>query len=610
MLKTIFFNIIIFGLLGALFLGAMVFNNMYANSVGIDLTERKIYSLSKGSQKIAADTKAPITLQLFFSESNSTGMTALRDYKARVQSLLQEYVKLGKGNIHLEIIDPEPFSEAQDSAAAFGLTAASTGSFQNTIYFGLAGTNNLGDTMVIGFFDPSKEAFLEYDISTLLYSLNEPEIAKLTIVTDLEIAGGENPLNGKTTAAFVLYQQLEKMFDITLISSSTKSLPSNTDVLLLWHSQNINEALLFSIDQFLMRQGRALALVDAHYESDLMAQMGSVGVNSSFLPLLASYGIKFDNENVVLDALTGLEVRNPAGGLIRHLGFLGLTREQINPNDITTTDLDSINGASFGTLSLGSNSLLSQTVLLSSSAANDLMPAQRYMATRNPAVFAEKFTKGDEAFILAAGYSGSAVSHFADAQAPDGENIIRRTNSLNLVVIADADIAADRFWVQSSNFFGQMVSTPFANNGDFIINTLENLSGSDGLIGIRSRATFDRPFTRVQAIRLIAEENFRAQEKRLQKQLEQTEKALAQLQIPDNNVALSAEQEATINGFTEQRMAIRKSLREVQFQLQRDIEALGDILKLINIVLAPVVLVLLLLLIAKICRKRAPKTSV
>ncbi|GAB54420.1 hypothetical protein GPUN_0267 [Glaciecola punicea ACAM 611] len=609
MLKTIFFNIIIFGLLGALFLGAMVFNNMYANSVGIDLTERKIYSLSKGSQKIAADTKAPITLQLFFSESNSTGMTALRDYKARVQSLLQEYVKLGKGNIHLEIIDPEPFSEAQDSAAAFGLTAASTGSFQNTIYFGLAGTNNLGDTMVIGFFDPSKEAFLEYDISTLLYSLNEPEIAKLTIVTDLEIAGGENPLNGKTTAAFVLYQQLEKMFDITLISSSTKSLPSNTDVLLLWHSQNINEALLFSIDQFLMRQGRALALVDAHYESDLMAQMGSVGVNSSFLPLLASYGIKFDNENVVLDALTGLEVRNPAGGLIRHLGFLGLTREQINPNDITTTDLDSINGASFGTLSLGSNSLLSQTVLLSSSAANDLMPAQRYMATRNPAVFAEKFTKGDEAFILAARYSGSAVSHFADAQAPDGENIIRRTNSLNLVVIADADIAADRFWVQSSNFFGQMVSTPFANNGDFIINTLENLSGSDGLIGIRSRATFDRPFTRVQVIRLIAEENFRAQEKRLQKQLEQTEKALAQLQIPDNNVALSAEQEATINGFTEQRMAIRKSLREVQFQLQRDIEALGDILKLINIVLAPVVLVLLLLLIAKICRKRAPKTS-
>ncbi|MFT7504202.1 MAG: ABC-type uncharacterized transport system involved in gliding motility auxiliary subunit [Gammaproteobacteria bacterium] len=609
-MKNTFSSVLLFTLLGAIFLGAMVINNTFLNSISLDLTDQKIYSLSKGSQDIASSIDEPITLYLFFSQSNSTGMTAVRDYKARVESLLQEYVKLGNGNIVLELIDPEPFSDAQDKADSFGLTAAPTGTAQNTIYFGLAGTNSLDDAMVIGFFDPTKETFLEYDISSMLYKLSEPEIVQLTIVSDLQVAGGQNPLTGATTPAYVLYQQLQEMFEVSLISSSDESLPDNTQLLLLWHPQNINETLLQSIDQFLMQDGKALALLDAHYESDPMTQMGSVGANSSILPLLSTYGIMFDSSAVVLDALTGLEVRSSEGDINRHLGFLGLTSDQINNNDITTSDLDSINGASFGTLALTANSQLSQTVLLNSSTSSDLMPSQNYMATRDPTVFTDNFTKGDKHFILAARYSGQASSYFADLQiTSNAQALVTQTANINLVVIADADLAADRFWVQQSNFFGQAVFTPFANNGDFILNILENLSGSAELIGVRSRGTFARPFTKVQAIQAVAEEKFRAQEKRLQGQLEQTETQLAAIQTQGDSLALSAEQEAAIASFTEQRVAIRKSLRDVQFQLQRDIDELGNILKLINIVAAPLVLVLLLLLTAKLFKKRAPKEA-
>ncbi|MFT4655331.1 MAG: ABC-type uncharacterized transport system involved in gliding motility auxiliary subunit [Kangiellaceae bacterium] len=609
-MKNTFSSVLLFTLLGAIFLGAMVINNTFLNSISLDLTDQKIYSLSKGSQDIASSIDEPITLYLFFSQSNSTGMTAVRDYKARVESLLQEYVKLGNGNIVLELIDPEPFSDAQDKADSFGLTAAPTGTAQNTIYFGLAGTNSLDDAMVIGFFDPTKETFLEYDISSMLYKLSEPEIVQLTIVSDLQVAGGQNPLTGATTPAYVLYQQLQEMFEVSLISSSDESLPDNTQLLLLWHPQNINETLLQSIDQFLMQDGKALALLDAHYESDPMTQMGSVGANSSILPLLSTYGIMFDSSAVVLDALTGLEVRSSEGDINRHLGFLGLTSDQINNNDITTSDLDSINGASFGTLALTANSQLSQTVLLNSSTSSDLMPSQNYMATRDPTVFTDNFTKGDKHFILAARYSGPASSYFADLQiTSNAQALVTQTANINLVVIADADLAADRFWVQQSNFFGQAVFTPFANNGDFILNILENLSGSAELIGVRSRGTFARPFTKVQAIQAVAEEKFRAQEKRLQGQLEQTETQLAAIQTQGDSLALSAEQEAAIASFTEQRVAIRKSLRDVQFQLQRDIDELGNILKLINIVAAPLVLVLLLLLTAKLFKKRAPKEA-
>lgn len=609
-MKKTFSNIILFLVLAAIFLGAMVVNNTFLNSISIDLTDEKIYSLSKGSKDIAKGIDAPITLYLFFSETNSTGMTVVRDYKTRVQSLLQEYVKLSNGNIRLEIVDPEPFSEAEDQAASFGLTAASTGIGKSTIYFGLAGTNSLDDAMIIGFFDPSKEAFLEYDISSLLFKLNDPEPIYLTIVSDLEVAGGQNPLTGETTAPYVLYTQLQEIFEVSLISSSDTALPEDTEVLMLWHPQNINQDLLKDIDQFLMTKGKALALLDSHYESDPMARMGSVGVNQSDLPLLTSYGINFDGSAVVLDALNGLEVRNPEGGTTRHLGFLGLTRAQIDANDITSSGLDSINGASFGTLKLGDNSQLTQTVLLSSSTSSDTMPTQGYMATRNPAKFAENFTKGNTAFTLAARYFGPATSHFITSDTSDNASqsaLTTQTDNLNMVIIADADMAADRFWVQQSNFFGQSVATPFANNGDFIINILENFSGSENLIGIRSRGTFARPFSRVEAIQVVAEEKFRAQEKRLQAQLEQTEAQLVQLQTQGDSLALTTEQEAAISAFTEQRIAIRKSLRDVQFQLQKDIDELGNVLKLINIVAAPLGLVLLLLLTALAFKKRAPK---
>jgi ABC-type uncharacterized transport system involved in gliding motility auxiliary subunit len=608
-MKKTLSSLICFSLLIFVFLSAMLVNNRLLNTVSLDLTENKIYSLSKGSQNIASNLNERITLYLFFSENNSSGMTALRDYKVRVESLLQEYVKLAKGNITLEVIDPEPFSDAEDRAGAFGLTKASTTEGQNALYFGLAGTNSLDDTIVIGFFDPSKEAFLEYDISSLLYKLDDPDTVALTIVTDLEIVGGQNPLSGETTPAYVLYQQLQEIFEVTVISSSDSALPQNTRVLMLWHPQNINDRLLFDIDQFLMQGGNALALVDAHYESDPMSLMGSVGANSSSLPLLASYGIDFDSSQVVLDALTGLEVRNSEGGTTRHLGFLGLTSEQINKNDITSADLDSINGASFGSLALASNSQLRQTALLRSSASSDNMPTQRYMATRNPEMLSFSFSMGTKPFTLAARYSGSANSHFSlqqDSALARASDFVSRTDNLKLVVIADADIAADRFWVQQSDFFGQAVFNQFANNSDFILNTLENLGGSENLIGVRGRGTFARPFNKVQEIQLEAEKKFREQEKLLKEQLEETEQKLSQLQTQEDSLALSGEQELAMKMFTEQRTAIRKSLRDVQFQLQKDIDELGTRLKVLNIVIMPVVLVLLLLLCTRWLKQRAP----
>ena len=154
-------NSLLFTLLAVAFFAAVLATNMYLKGFNVDLTEQQVYSLSAGSENILKELAEPIELTLFFSEESSTGMTPLRDYAARVKSLLAEYARKSNGKISLSVIDPKPFSEEEDRAAGFGLTAAATGFSQDSIYFGLAGTNAQDDSMIIGFFDPQKESFLE-----------------------------------------------------------------------------------------------------------------------------------------------------------------------------------------------------------------------------------------------------------------------------------------------------------------------------------------------------------------------------------------------------------------------------------------------------------------
>lgn len=604
-MKKTFFNSLFYSLLAAVFFVAVLINHQFLKGFSLDLSEDQVYSLSQGSKNILKKIDEPIKLYFFFSETSSKGMTAIRDYASRVETLLRQYEGLSNGNIRLEVIDPLPFSEAEDRAASFGLTEVGQGMSSNSIYFGLAGTNSLDDAMMIQFFDPQKESFLEYDISKLLYQLSEPEPINLTLLTDLPLAGGKNPLTGQSTAATVLYQQLEQFFSVTQLGSTEAALPKETDVLVILHPQSLSKQLLNSIDQFFMRDGKGLVFVDPHYESGLAASRGARGANSSSLSLLAHYGIKVDTAKVVLDGLTGLEVSDTQGNVIRHLGFLGLSKDNINSKDVASADLDTINGASFGSIGAATTNQLSITPLLQSSQNTTLVNANTYATALDPSELGKIFLNSQTNHILAARIKGRASSFVNQQDATYIPNYVDKTNNLNLVVVADADIVADRFWVQQSQFFGETVFSPFANNADLIINILENLGGSEGLIGIRSRGTFLRPFTRVQAIQALAEEKFRKQEQLLQVQLEQTDQKLLQLQNQSDNLSLSNAQQQAIDDFTKQKISIRKSLRDVQFQLDKDINTLGNQLKIINIVIAPLVLVLLLFILFRLFRKTA-----
>lgn len=612
-------------------------NNTYLKGNTIDLTEGKVYSLSQGSKSLIGELSAPIELTLYFSNESTKGMTLLRNYADQVESLLREYEAVSKGKITLKVVDPSPFSVQEDEATAFGLTPAPIDNSGNTAFFGLVGRlknsasndNTTSDEasanvdMIIPFFDPSKESLLEYDVSKLLYQLSSPDLVKLTIVSDLPLSGGRAPMTGAMTAPNVIYTQLSQFFDVNLISNSAQSIPDDTQLLMVIHPQRIDTQLAYQIDQYLMAGKKALFFIDPHFESDSMAMGGAVGENSSDDELLASYGIQLHANQVVLDAFAGLDIRNAAGEVVRHMGFLGLGAQHINREDVTTADLESINGASFGALSIKPKdpraglhtSSLKISPLLTSSQDSNTIDASEYASNSQPEKLAREFSSNDQTHVLAARFTGTSHSRFSAKpdfefeQAPDNENTVHlsKTDKMNIVVFADVDMLIDRFWVQQDNFFGQAIITPFANNGDLIINIAENMSGSEGLIGVRSRGKLARPFSTVEALEVQAETKFRAQQQRLQTQLEQTELQLSELQTVSGDVtSLSPEQEMAIADFNQKRIEIRQSLRDVQFQLDKDINALENKLKLLNIAVAPLVLVVFLWGLFALFRRKSP----
>ncbi|GAA0856093.1 GldG family protein [Aliiglaciecola litoralis] len=600
-------------LLAILFFALTVLNNQLLSPLRLDLTENQVYSLSKGSKEIVANIDEPINLYFFFSDKSSKGMTTLRNYASRVESMLQEYANAAPGKIKLNVIDPVAFSEAEDQANQFGLTAATVGNLGDAIYLGLAATNALDDQEVIAFFDPQQEKFLEYEISKLLHKLSSPQAVKVTVVSDLPLSGGQNPMSGRFDPAWSFLTQLQQLYDVEQIGNSAQSLPEGSEVVMLIHPTEVSEELMFAIDQYALKGGKLLVFVDPNSESDpmaMMAGMGAMGPSSSNLPsLFKAWGVNFDATQTLLDAELGLDIRTSDGGVARHFGFIGIESAQLNRSDVTTASLEVINGASFGVFSKNPSSSVRWETLMSSSNNTALIPVGTYAANREPQALSREFENANQQHVLAVRLTGKAKSAFDEAlDTSQQQDFIASTEQLNVILVGDTDMLADRFWVQQANFFGQTMLTPFANNGDFVTNAVENLAGSNALISIRSRGTFARPFTTVDALTVEAERKFREQEQLLQQQLDETEQQLAQLQQQEAEGAalvLSPAQQQAIDDFVAKRVEIRKALREVRHQLDKDIEELGNWLKFINIAVTPFILMLVLMLLSRLFRTRS-----
>lgn len=603
-------------LLAVGFLAAVIVSNQLFRGWHLDLTENKLYTLSDGTRRILRNIDEPINLYFYFSDKATANVASLRDYANRVRELLEEFENAADGKLLLTVIDPLPFSEEEDRAAQFGLQGVGIPGGTDPVYLGLAGTDSVDNVEVITFFQPDKEEFLEYDIAKLVSTLATPEKTIVGFVSAIPMTGNFNPQTQQMSQPWVVYQQASQLFEIRELGTGFEAV--DDDISLLWVVQprNLSNATQYAIDQFVMRGGKALIFVDPLAESDpappmqgMPPGMPPMGQGSDLPALFEAWGIGFTADDVVADAELALQISGGrAGQSVRHFGYIGLTDEQFSDDDIVTADLNSINMGTAGHFTLEAGEDLAFEPLMTSSTTAQTISTTRFAFLPDPTILQDGFEPTGTEYVIAARINGSLNSAFPNGPtgmsvdsgdgdsggAPEG-HIAQTSEPANMIIVADVDMLGDMMWVQVQNFFGQQIANAFASNGAFVVNALESLSGSSDLIGVRSRASYTRPFTRVEKLRVEAESQFRLTEQRLQSELADTETRLGELQTTredTGSLLLTPEQQAEIDRFIDQRADIRKELRAVQRDLDKNIEKLGTILKVLNIALVPVLLTL------------------
>jgi len=327
--------------------------------------------------------------------------------------------------------------------------------------------------------------------------------------------------------------------------------------------------------------------------------------------------------------------------------LLGLTPDSLGSGDsagaegsdsIVLFGLESLNWSSAGILDQLENATTTITPLILSSVESQPKPVDVLLQLSDPQTLLNDFAPTGERYVLAARIAGPAKTNFpeglevevpvesddavADVEAAESTEgtqdqapvemkrvtlvpELLEGDNIQVLVVSDSDFLSDRLWVQVQNFFGQQIVTPWADNGSFLVNALENMSGHPDLIEIRSQGRFNRPFARVDGLRRDAEERFLAQQELLEEELRATEGKLLELEqsrVEGDGAMFTPEQEAELSNFQAEKLKIRKQLRDVQHQLDQDIQSLGTQLKLINILLIPGLIFCLMLLAA--ARKR------
>ena len=604
-------------LLLVLFIALVILSEGLLRGWRLDLTENRQYTLSAGTENILSSLEEPVTVRLFFSEQASREFPQIRDYAKWVGEMLDELAERSNGRLTIRRINPLPFSPEEDEAAGFGLQAVPVGTGGESLYFGLVGTNSLDDVQVMSFLQPSKEQFLEYDLAKMIATLSRPEQQKVGLLTSLDMGPGFDPMSQSVREAWVIYDQLDQLFELETIPATADSLPADIDLLFLAHPRDLSEALRYQIDQFVLGGGRLMLFLDPFAESDTggdpsdpMARLNA-GSSSNLESMLAAWGVSYDPAQVIGDLQYALQVSvGPGTPPVRHLGILSMDRNGLNDSDMITADLEAINMASSGWLTPIPDTDTRFEPLIRTSENAAPLDASRLRFLSNPLDLLDGFKPSGDRYPVAARLSGPARSAFErppEGQDPNLHRASATDAGINIVVFADTDILTDRLWVQKQNFLGQTLVNSFADNGSLVINGVDHLLGSQDLISIRTRATSTRPFDRVAALRLLAEKEFRVTEEKLQRELEETERKLTEMQSVREDAdltVLSEAQQDEIQRFVDQRLQIRKELREVRHSLDRDIDALSTRLKVINIALVPALVIVVALLLSHVRRRR------
>ncbi len=567
----------------------------------VDITDQRLYTLSDGTKAILAGLRQPITVKLFYTKTAAMkGPDNIRfytNYYEFVRALLEEYASHSNGNLKLEIIDPRPFSEEEMAAIRFGLRRFQITQEEN-FFFGLVVQTEFGATRIIDFFTPDRQQFVEYDISYLIDTAVTRQKKRVGILSPLEMMGDSDYMaqmmrvqGQQPRQKWGIIAQLEQKYEVVSVPTDTTAI-EDIDLLLVIHPKDLPEHTEYAIDQYVLGGGRAVVMIDPHAVIDMPDQMSRLqGVDhstSSNLPrLLRAWGLEMPDYTFAGDRELAVEGRTAPNRLPeRILGFLQLQRDKgcFNPDHVVSANLNQMTVLFPGVLKVRgeANSILEYVPLLSTSERGNAWRVNTPYELLEPdyTEFMRRFIDGTEPVKMGYLVTGAFKTAFPDgimAETNDDENdteeevsrqritgLIEAAEPGAIVVLTDVDFISDMMAYERT-FFGMAT---VGDNSALLMNLLEDLSGSQHLISIRSRGNFRRPFARVDAIEAQADTETAEEQARIEAQIREFEQ-----QLNERIAAIEGENRGELINQT-----ILEEKREIELQLLEAERRLRDVM--------------------------------
>jgi ABC-type uncharacterized transport system involved in gliding motility auxiliary subunit len=570
----------------------IITNNMLGYS-RIDFTENKLYSLSEGTKKLLKNLDEPIHLRLFISSNLVKDVPQFSTYANRVETILKTYSNISNGKITIETIDPKPFSDEEDRAVGMGINPFNATEMSDSLYFGLAATNSTNGQKNIPMFSPERETFLEYDLTSLISELSQIKKPIVSIIDNLGLSADGRV--GKPEQQIL--KQMKEMFKVEMVNESANELDKDTKILMVIHPKFLSDETLYMIDQWVLKGGATLIFLDPYAETELSRQQGMPPMNprSDLKKLLDTWGIKFDNKQAVLDSEFGFRIARKINGRdvqVTNYPWLNIRGEGLNKNDSTLSNLSTIVMTTAGSL-LDTNKNPILEPIIRSSKKSGVGDAQKAGNPEgDPRDLLSNIKSDNENYTLAGWIKANLNSSFINGEDKKDNQLMKSKNKSNVLIVTDADMLMDRNWLTQRG--------AFANNGDFVLNIVEKMIGGNALSDLRGKSTSWRPFEKIIELEKIAEEKFLIEEQMLAKKLEGMEdkiRNLTQNNDKDTDV-LSPETIKAIDGFKTEMMATRSQLRNVKFDLRRDVDLLKKWIISINVAILPIVFAAVSLIIS------------
>ena len=592
-----------------------------------DLTKGDVYTLSPGTRAVLAKLEAPVKLRLYYSQGSEAVPVGLKTFAKRVEDLLNEYRAAGRGKVVLEKFNPEPDSDAEDSAQLDGIEGQLTNTGEK-FYLGLS-IAFLDQKAAIPVLTPDRERLLEYDITRGIAQVGETKKPVVGVMSALPVMGRSlDPIRKlQPSEAWVLVQELKKIFDVKEIRLDAPNIDDDVKVLLVIHPRNLPEETEYAIDQYVLRGGKLIAFVDPYAYFDQQPDLqnpfgGNQAGQSTFYNLFKAWGIDVDMGKVIAD----LTFASGAGPRLLPT-LLSLNAQALNMDDVVTSQVGTLlipfGGAFKGKPAEG----LTQTVLARTS--KNAMPVDLIIATLSGEPSTRGFQPSGEEMPLAIRLTGKFHTAFPEGKpqpfmppradrkkgqdekkkAEDkAEPQLKQSKDDNSVVlVADVDLLSDGAAVEIQEVFGQRVVVPRNGNLALALGLVEQLSGDSALISLRSRASFSQPLTVLREMEAQAQQQYLGKIKELEDSLNQTQENLQKLQRSKAGVTssiLTAEQQAELDNFRKKAAEARLALKQLRKNLRVETDALEFWTKVVNIGLVPLLVAMAGLLLALGRRRR------